>query len=188
MSFVGTPVTQLHKKDFKNGGKFTIHKNQKGKDGLILFYLDYCGYCKMMKPEFIKLGSLAKKKGMFVGAIDGMDQVKRNNVLFEEMGIQGVPDIRYVSKDGRIDDEKYMGERTLKDFLSYIKKKSSKKQSGGAKKKVVKKSASKKKKVVKKSASKKKKVVKKSASKKKKVVKKSASKKKVSKRTRKSRK
>ena len=103
-----------------------------------------------MKPEYLKLGKLAKSKKFFIGAIDGMDESKGNKDLFQSQGIAGVPDIRYVSKSGVIDSEKYMGERTADDFLKYIASKSKGKQSGGAKKrkskkKVVRKSASKKK-------------------------------------------
>lgn len=146
--FVGTPVTQLTKKDFSTSGKFTVkHKNQKGKEGLVLFYLDYCSYCQEMKPEYLKLGKLAKSKKFFIGAIDGME----NDELFQSQGIAGVPDIRYVSKSGIIDSKKYMGERTASNFLKYIFSKSKGKQSGGAKKRISKRKSDSKKKVLRKS-------------------------------------
>lgn len=112
-----------------------------GKDGMLLVYASYCGYCTMVKPEWMKLGKLMKDMPGKVYALQG--DTPKNQDLFKYMTITTVPDIRYVNSSGNIDSVKYGDDRTAEGFAKYYKSKSSSKAKSTPKPK--KKSATKKK-------------------------------------------
>ena len=51
--YTNTKVTELSSIDYKIDNKVFIMNNKKA--GLVVFYNYWCGYCQMVKPEFIKL-------------------------------------------------------------------------------------------------------------------------------------
>lgn len=165
-------VEEVSVSDFKG------HKLNNKPEGLILIYASYCGYCTMVKPEWERFGKMMKGKHVY--ALQG--DTDKNQMLLNSLSVQGVPDIRFVGPDGKIDSVKFSGDRTAEEFKKYLtmkKKKTTtkpKKKSTKPKKKTTK---SKKKSVAQKGGSSR--PQKGGASKKKKVVKKKAPKKKPSK-------
>ena len=122
------------------------------KDGMLLIYASYCGYCTMVKPEWMRLGKAMKSMPGKVYALQG--DTPKNQDLFQYMNISTVPDIRYVSASGKIDGSKFDKERTVDGFMKYYKSKSKAKPASKPAKKASKKVS--KKKPAKKSAPKKK--------------------------------
>lgn len=119
------------------------------KAGIILFYHHWCPHCQHMVPIWEKLGKKVKNN-IFVGAVHGSNENSGNTMVFEQLSVQGVPDIRFVSNDNIVDNERYDGERTVDDLIKYINSKSKsvskmkKTKKGGSKKKSKKRSIRKK--------------------------------------------
>jgi thiol-disulfide isomerase/thioredoxin len=111
----GKNIKHLTEKDFIN---YKIKNNNK--NGIVVFYATWCGYCQMLVPEYKKLGDMKK---INVYAID----VDKNPNLTQYFEIQGYPTIKRVNKLGEI-KETYNGERTANNMLMYILK-----QKGGKK-------------------------------------------------------
>ena len=96
------------------------------KQGIILFYYEWCPYCKEVKPileEYSKLGGN-------VYMMDG-DEHEGNKDVFAAFGVTTVPDIRRVLPGGSL-SPKYDGDRTVADFIKLQPLSSNKK--GGKKK------------------------------------------------------
>ena len=85
--------------DFKDGNLYIKSQKTNDKKGLVVFYSPHCGYCQMLAPEWKKFG---KNSEYFVGAVNGDNRKAGNGRIFEKLGVSGVPDIRYVNKDGKI--------------------------------------------------------------------------------------
>jgi thiol-disulfide isomerase/thioredoxin len=119
--YKNTKVKELSNKNYKIGNKDAIIMNN-NKSGLVIFYNYWCGYCSMVKPEFIKLTKNTKYNFY---AVHGENP--KNRKLFGFFQIQGVPQIRYVHKNGKIGDI-YNGERNAQGMLQAL---SGKQQTGG---------------------------------------------------------
>lgn len=117
-------VINLTRKDFD--GSFKL-KKAPGKDGLIVFHANWCGFCVQLAPQYVEL---SKKAGIKLYAVE-VDTSGCQDI-FEHYQIQGFPSIRFISKNGNIDMENYMGDRDVASMMKYIKEKGTK---GGAKKK-----------------------------------------------------
>lgn len=112
--FDKTPVKELTNKDYSiEGDKITIKKNKN--KGLVVFYFYWCGYCKIIAPELIKL---AKQKDISVYAIHGENP--KNQAAFDKLQIQGVPHIRLVKSNGVISDV-FQGDRTKDELEKFVK-------------------------------------------------------------------
>ena len=98
---------ELSPKDFTSDGKI---KN--GKQGLIFFSQDWCGYCKAAKPEFKKFAKMSGQTGYLA---DG----EKNKEVFEKLGIQGIPDIRRMDDNGNIGDKHDGANRTAENFKKF---------------------------------------------------------------------
>jgi len=121
--FSGAKVTELLGKDFDSSFKL---KKKPAKPGMLVFYMSWCHFCQLLVPEFKKL---SKQSGVKIYAVNC--EGAGNDVVYQNFGVSGFPNIRYVSKSGVIDGETYYGERDVKSMMKYIKEKSTK---GGAKK------------------------------------------------------
>ena len=119
--YKNTKVKELSNKDYKIDNKNAIIMNN-NKSGLVIFYNYWCGYCQMVKPEFIKL---TKNKKYNLYAVHGENPLNRK--IFAHFLIQGVPQIRYVHKNGKIGDI-YNGERNAQSMLQAL---NGKHQKGG---------------------------------------------------------
>jgi len=128
--FKGAKVITLSAKDFDSSMKL---KKKPGKNTLIVFHANWCGFCLQLAPVYKQLSSKTK-----VYSIEA--DLPGSSEIFQHYQIQGFPSIRYMDKNGKIDTENYYGERDVASMIKYIKEKST---SGGAKRKAAKKPAKK---------------------------------------------
>eukprot|EP00388_Colpodella_angusta_P008256 GDKJ01022709.1.p1 GENE.GDKJ01022709.1~~GDKJ01022709.1.p1 ORF type:complete len:544 (+),score=153.92 GDKJ01022709.1:36-1634(+) len=93
-----------------------------GKDFLILYYAPWCGHCKSMKADYVKLAEILKKEGQDNVVVAAMDATA-NDVAVDT--ISGYPTIVFYpagnSKDKRLRNKvKYQGGRTLDDMYNFL--------------------------------------------------------------------
>ena len=140
-------VYELNITNFRNGKDNdvkVIHPNLPDDlPGIIFFYHHWCPYCQMVVPTWNKLSKKLKGKA-FVSAVHGSNEKSGNNVVFDQLLVSGVPDIRFLNSNHMIDNKAYEGERTVDEFIKYINKKDTSKKEK-SKSKVKSKSVSKKK-------------------------------------------
>ena len=113
---------ELTIKDFKKGKDSYFVKKNKGKKGLIVFYAGFCGYCNMLVPEWEAFYDKHKGK-YFIGAVNTQNEKGGNHVISGQMGVSGIPDIRYIDEEGKVSAEKFQGERNIKNFVQYLENK-----------------------------------------------------------------
>tara|TARA_A100001015_G_scaffold265668_1_gene314268 strand:+ start:78 stop:440 length:363 start_codon:yes stop_codon:yes gene_type:complete len=92
------------------------------KDGkhLVLFYADWCGYCKKIKPMWNKTAEERKvdgKKDMH--KVNVGDKTPEQQALMKKYNINGFPTI-VMFENGKV--KGVMNERTKEAFLSYLDK------------------------------------------------------------------
>uniref|UniRef100_A0A7S4T6H8 Protein disulfide-isomerase n=1 Tax=Alexandrium monilatum TaxID=311494 RepID=A0A7S4T6H8_9DINO len=97
------------------------------RDVLLEVYAPWCGHCKKLEPEYIKLAKKIKKEELTdlvtIAKMDGT----ANDSPVDSIEWTGFPTILYV-KAGTTEAIVYDGERTAKGLWKYIKKTSSKAQ------------------------------------------------------------
>jgi protein disulfide-isomerase-like protein len=81
---------------------------------LVLFYADWCGHCKKVKPEWEKAASDAKGKGNMI-KINCGDKDEKSSELMSKYNVEGFPTI--IIFDNGTPTE-YNGGRKAEDFLS----------------------------------------------------------------------
>ena len=86
---------------------------------VIKYYAPWCGFCKLLAPEFTKAANSPEMKELDVtfASID----VDFNRDTLKKVGIYGFPVIKYY-ENGTIDGS-YGGGRTSKDMIDYFVKK-----------------------------------------------------------------
>ena len=86
---------------------------------VIKYYAPWCGYCKLLAPEFTKAANSPQMKELDVtfASID----VDFNRDTLRKVGIYGFPVIKYY-ENGSL-DEGYGGGRKAKDIVDYFVKK-----------------------------------------------------------------
>lgn len=92
------------------------------KHGVVLFYMDGCGHCDIMKPDWNKLIQELKDKHkdeIILGAIE-----RSNMHLFKKSGISpsvsGFPTILYFHPNNLTRHEAYKGDRSYEDLKKWI--------------------------------------------------------------------
>jgi thiol-disulfide isomerase/thioredoxin len=90
-------------------------KLNKEAPGIVLLYNERCPFCIEVKPVLEKYAK--KKEGNRVYIMD--DSGNENKEAFEKLGVQTVPDIRVLKKDGSLGD-KYEGNREVEDFEKLV--------------------------------------------------------------------
>jgi protein disulfide-isomerase/protein disulfide-isomerase A1 len=97
------------------------------KDVMLEVYAPWCGHCKKLEPEYVKLAKKIKKEELtdllMVAKIDGTT----NDSPVDSIEWSGFPSIFFV-KAGSNEPLTYDGERTAKGLWKYIKKHASKAQ------------------------------------------------------------
>ena len=83
---------------------------------LILFYADWCGHCKKMKPEWEKL-----ENGQYGKYCKKYESKEITQELSEKYGINGYPTILLIKNDEIVAN--YENDRTVYSFEEYIKEK-----------------------------------------------------------------
>ena len=88
--------------------------NDNEKYYLTLFYADWCGHCKKMKPEWDKF-----KNGKYGSNCKEYESSELTSEMSEKYNIQGYPTILLLKEDEVI--QKYDGGREQIDFEEFIK-------------------------------------------------------------------
>lgn len=95
-----------------------------GKPVFMFVYVDWCGYCKKMKPIMKKIDSYYEaNEHVDIQMINAEDP--KNNALMKRLGINSYPTILYFPT-GVIRREfsiTYTGERSFDDIVSFLKNK-----------------------------------------------------------------
>jgi protein disulfide-isomerase/protein disulfide-isomerase A1 len=93
------------------------------KDVMLEIYAPWCGHCKKLDPEYIKVGKKVQKEGfedkLVIAKMDGT----ANDSPVDSISWSGFPTIYYI-KAGDSTPGKYDGERTAKGMWKWIKKNS----------------------------------------------------------------
>jgi len=94
-------------------------------DVLVDIYAPWCGHCKKLEPEFLKVAKKVKKEGLSdlvkIAKLDG----SLNDSPVDSIEYAGFPTLYFV-KAGATEPEKYDGGRDAKAIWQWIKKNSSK--------------------------------------------------------------
>lgn len=104
------------------------------KSGVVLFYMNNCGYCEMLKPAWNKVVTEIKKlnnKDFIIGAIESSNMEKFNK-SGHSISISGFPTILYFSNTSK-DKDMYNGDRNVEDLKKWIVSKMEKPMRGGGK-------------------------------------------------------
>jgi len=95
------------------------------KDVLLEVYAPWCGHCKKLEPEYIKVGKKVKKEGLedilTIAKMDGT----ANDSPVDSLTWSGFPTIYYI-KAGVTEPVKYDGPREAKGIWKWVKKNHSK--------------------------------------------------------------
>ena len=91
--------------------------DEKVKDGkkVVLFYADWCGHCKKIKPVWEKAAEKVNKEEKRMLMVNCGDDGKGVSDLMGKYNIKGYPTI-IIFEDG--EHKEYNGERTLEDLLA----------------------------------------------------------------------
>ena len=86
--------------------------NNENGSKLVLFYADWCGHCKKMKPDW------NKAKSEFPNRCQDIEHKQITQEHQDQYDIKGYPSIFTVNKDGEI--EEWKGGRSYSDFRNYL--------------------------------------------------------------------
>ena len=103
-------IINLKNKDFKN--KKIIHKKFKNKKGLVMFGVNWCGYCHQTKPVLEELSKITDD--FVVGGINCDIEF----TIASKFNIDGYPTLMKVNKNGSL--SKYNGSRDLTNLVGIL--------------------------------------------------------------------
>ena len=88
------------------------------KTSLVLFYADWCGHCKKLKPTWKECAEKAKENGLTMVQINVGEGTDKDKEISEKYSIDGYPTI-ILFKNGK--PIPYDGPRTEEGFMSALK-------------------------------------------------------------------
>ena len=92
------------------------------KNGLVLFYADWCGHCKSFMPQWDELSTEIDGKGGDIKIMKvNCGEPTKNSVhkgLMEKFDIKGYPTIKKIDSSGTVTE--YEGERSKSKILEYL--------------------------------------------------------------------
>ena len=89
-----------------------------GKKILILYYTNWCGYCKRFKPEWAKIMEYYKSASDPVECVS--IDCEKNDKVCERDGVKGFPTIRLIDgNNGNVIN--YEGKRSMMDVINFVK-------------------------------------------------------------------
>ena len=113
-------LSGLALKDFKlRDGDYYLKSN---KGGFLLIYAPWCGYCTMLKPEWVNFNKKNGKKYL-IKTLNVENEKGGNKRLANNLGIGGFPTILFVTKTGKITSTKFDGDRSIENFEKYLEEK-----------------------------------------------------------------
>lgn len=111
-------LNELTLKDFKfENENYKIKKND-DKQGLLLIYAPWCGYSKLLGPEWRKFEKKYKNK-YYIASLNSDKNNSGNDLIIKQLGIAGFPSVKYIQKDGTVDID-YEGDKNIESFLKYL--------------------------------------------------------------------
>lgn len=120
MGFFSSSVIKLSPKNFENDMTIVHSKLDGTTIGLVVFYADWCGFCKRMAPDYSNVADiLGDSFPLFA-----FDCVKYKDFCKKLSVVRSYPTILYINKNGTLGNP-YKNERTTDEFLADICKKSS---------------------------------------------------------------
>jgi thiol-disulfide isomerase/thioredoxin len=94
-------------------------KNKTGKKGMLLIYADWCGYCTRFKPDYKKLDSILKEKGILFPLFAIEDSsIEASKQLGPALNFTGYPTLKVVMENGELVN--YTGNRDLESLLKFV--------------------------------------------------------------------
>lgn len=90
---------------------------QKAKSALVVFFTDWCGHCKALKPIYSKAADLAYEQGI-LGALAAVD-CGAHYPICKQHNIEGYPTIKHF-KNGKFFRD-YTKERTTDAIIQFLK-------------------------------------------------------------------
>ena len=103
-------VINLKQKDFLK--KKIINKKFKNKTGIIMFGVEWCGYCHQTKPVLEELSKISKH--FIVGYLD----CDKEPLIAGNLNISGYPTLMNVKKNGLLTE--YNGPRDLTSLVGLL--------------------------------------------------------------------
>jgi len=102
------------KEGFEVGSEDLDEQVKEGKK-VVLFYADWCGHCKKIKPVWEKAAEKVNKEDKRMIMVNCGDDKKGDSDMMSKYNIKGYPTIM-IFEDG--EHKEYNGERTLEDLLA----------------------------------------------------------------------
>ena len=110
------PVEIIHVNDNNSAAQYNTNLTKKPVV-IVLYYMDGCGHCDEMKPEWKKFEKYAKNSNKFDGMVAKINARHLNDIEGDK-DVMGYPTIfRLLNKKKH---EEYEGERTLNGFKQFL--------------------------------------------------------------------
>ena len=96
---------------------FNKARATRGQPIIVLFYMDMCPHCVMMKPAWHQAKSAINPREVSIAEVEYSNM---NRLPKEMQDVRGFPSIKVFKNDKIIDE--YLGERSPEKFLTFMRK------------------------------------------------------------------
>ena len=96
---------------------------EQGKSFILFFYVDWCGYCKRLKKDFLENSKVEQIVSHYYRVKINPEQGDKENALAMKYGVRGYPNFLVVRPDGstvRIHPFKQGGVWTVDEFIAKL--------------------------------------------------------------------